>query len=80
MPSVIVLSSAWLMGQMKAGLKDKIQACGNILGAFWEGTEHPGVVWRGEEQLEKPRTAMDKWLQQKEDARWASGAVASVVL
>lgn len=43
MPSVIVLSLAWLSGQTKAGLKGKMQAQGNIMGAFWEGAENPGV-------------------------------------
>lgn len=42
MPSMIVLSLAWLSGQIKAGLKSKMQAHGNT-GAFWEGAKNPSV-------------------------------------
>ena len=47
MPSVTVRSSARLSGQIKTGLKGKMQAHGNIMGAFWEA-ENPSVplLWR----------------------------------
>ena len=43
MLSVTVLSLARLSGQIKAGLKGKMQARGNIMGVFWEGAANPGV-------------------------------------